>query len=382
MINGYLQMIVHLSTPVIKRVGMAQQKRISTVMIMAAGTGGHVFPALAVAESLRGKGVAVHWLATPAGMEHRLVAPSGIPLHPIDIQGVRGNGLLRLLKAPFKILAATLAAMRLMRALNIDAVAGFGGYVAGPGGLAARLLGIPVVIHEQNAIAGLTNTQLARLATTVLQAFPQTFAASPKVQTTGNPVRAAICHVPAPAQRFAGRTGAIRVLVIGGSLGAQALNERVPAALALLGLPVQVTHQCGQKQLDATRQQYQTQATPTMAWQVVPFIDDMAHAYADADLIICRAGALTVTEVATAGLPAVFIPLPSAVDDHQTANARYLSEVGAACLCPQATLTPETLAAVLRPLFDRTVLLDMAERARARAQPDATACVVDAILSV
>jgi UDP-N-acetylglucosamine--N-acetylmuramyl-(pentapeptide) pyrophosphoryl-undecaprenol N-acetylglucosamine transferase len=371
---------------------IVQKKRISNVLIMAAGTGGHVFPALAVAENLRARGLTVHWLATPAGMEHRLVAPSGIPLHPIDIQGVRGNGVLRLLTAPFKILAATIAAMRLMRALKIDAVAGFGGYVAGPGGLAARLLGIPLIIHEQNAVAGMTNSQLARLATTVLQAFPNTFAPSPKLHTTGNPVRAAICAVPDPVQRFAGRAGPIRVLVIGGSLGAQALNECVPAALALLcqsmvdqpmlGQSIEVTHQCGQKQVDLTRQYYQAHATAQMTWDVVPFIEEMAQAYAEADFIICRAGALTVTEVATAGLPAVFVPLPSAVDDHQTANAKYLSEGGAAVLCPQAQMTPESLAQLLRPLLDRSVLLEMAIRARAGAQPDATACVVDAILSV
>ena len=364
-----------------------QKKRISNVLIMAAGTGGHVFPALAVAESLRARGLSVHWLATPAGMEHRLVEPTGIPLYPIDIQGVRGNGVLRLLKAPFKILAATIAALRLMRVLKIDAVAGFGGYVAGPGGLAARLLGIPLVIHEQNAVAGMTNSHLARLATTVLQAFPNTFAPSPKLHTTGNPVRAAICAVPDPVQRFAGRAGPIRVLVIGGSLGAQVLNERVPAALALLcqtmqGQSIEVTHQCGQKQVDLTRQHYQTHAAAQMQWDVVPFIDDMAQAYAAADFIICRAGALTVTEVATAGLPAVFVPLPSAVDDHQTSNAKYLSVGGAAVLCPQAQMTPESLAKILQPLMDRTVLLEMAIRARACAQPDATGCVVDAILSV
>jgi UDP-N-acetylglucosamine--N-acetylmuramyl-(pentapeptide) pyrophosphoryl-undecaprenol N-acetylglucosamine transferase len=359
-----------------------QQKRISNVLMMAAGTGGHVFPALAVAEQLRARGIAVHWLATPAGMEHRLVGPSGIPLYPIDIQGIRGNGVLRLLKAPFKILAATLAAMRIMRSLKIDAVAGFGGYVTGPGGLAARLLGIPVVIHEQNAIAGMTNTQLARLANTVLQAFPNTFASSEKVQTTGNPVRAAICAVAPPAERYHGRTGAIRVLVIGGSLGAQALNERIPQALALLGTPIHVRHQCGQKQVDETRARYQALNAPQVTAEVLPFIDDMAAAYSDADFIICRAGALTVTEVATAGLPAVFVPLPSAVDDHQTANARYLSDAGAALLCPQASLTPESLAQALKPLLDRACLLQMATAARAKAQPDATACVVDAILSV
>lgn len=351
---------------------------------MAAGTGGHVFPALAVAEQLRASGVQVHWLATPAGMEHRLVQPSGIPLYPIDIQGLRGNGIKRLLLAPFKILKATLAAMRIMRTLKIDAVAGFGGYVAGPGGLAARLLGIPLVIHEQNAVAGMTNTQLARIARKVLQAFPDTFAAGAKVSTTGNPVRQAIVEVAPPAQRYAGRSGAFQILVIGGSLGAQALNQHIPAALALLKQPIQVKHQCGQTQLEQTQQAYveAQQANPRLVSEVVPFVQDMAAAYAQADLIICRAGALTVTEVASVGIPAIFIPLPSAVDDHQTVNAGYLVEAGAAVLCPQASLTADSLAATLTGLLDRAILLNMAEKSRAKAQPTATASVVAAILSV
>ena len=361
-----------------------QQKPISNVLIMAAGTGGHVFPALAVAEQLRASGVQVHWLATPAGMEHRLVKPSGIPIYPINIQGIRGNGIQRLLLAPFKILAATAAAIRLMRSLKIDAVAGFGGYVAGPGGLAARVLGIPLVIHEQNAVAGMTNTQLARIARKVLQAFPETFTQSDKVSTTGNPVRQAIVEVAPPAQRYAGRTGAFQILVIGGSLGAQALNQQIPAALALVQQPIQVKHQCGQAQLEATQQAYvhAQQANPQLSVEVLPFVQDMATAYAQADLIICRAGALTVTEVATVGIAAIFIPLPSAVDDHQTVNAGYLVEAGAALLCPQASLSAEGLAATLRGLLNRNRLLDMAEKSRAKAQPSATAQVVAAILSV
>ncbi len=355
-------------------------------MIMAAGTGGHIFPALAVAERLRAQGVAVHWLATPSGMEHRLVAPSGIPLYPIDIQGLRGNGLKRLIAAPLKILKATIAAMRLMKALNIDVVVGFGGYVAGPGGLAARLLGIKLVIHEQNAIAGMTNRQLAKIATTVLQAFPKAFAPAAKVRTTGNPVRTDILHVAEPAQRFLDRSGPIEILVIGGSLGAQALNERVPKALALLaspGQPIHVRHQCGQKQVDETTARYDSLALkPYLTFEVVPFIDNMAYAYAQSDLIICRAGALTVSEVAAAGLPAVFVPLPQAVDDHQTANARYLSDSGAALLCPQATLTPEHLAEQLRPLLNRATLLNMAEKSRLQAQPCATSAVVDAVVEI
>lgn len=360
-----------------------QLKQIKTVMIMAAGTGGHVFPALAVAESLRAQGIEVHWLATRSGMEHRLVGTKNIALHPIDIQGLRGNGLKRLITAPFKIMAATLAAMRLMRTLKIDAVIGFGGYVAGPGGLAARMLGLPLVIHEQNAIAGFTNTQLARLATLVLQAFPNTFTASQKVKTTGNPVRADIASLPEPQVRYAERDNLpLNILVVGGSLGAQALNERIPAALAGLNIPFNVMHQCGQQQLQATQQRYADLSSSQLAVQVVPFVDDMANAYARADLIICRAGALTVTEVATAGLAAVFVPLPSAVDDHQTANARYLVDCGAALLCPQASLTSESLMAALQPLMTRATLQAMAQKARQQAHPQATQQVCDLLLGL
>lgn len=364
-------------------VQQGQTKQIKTVMIMAAGTGGHVFPALAVAEQLRAQGVAVHWLATPNGMEHRLVAAKNIPLHPIDIQGLRGNGYKRLIIAPFKIMTATLAAMRLMRQFNVDAVVGFGGYVAGPGGLAARLLGLPLVIHEQNAIAGFTNKQLARIATRVLQAFPDTFPASAKVKTTGNPVRADIAALPAPDVRYSARTDTpLNVLVVGGSLGAQALNERIPDALALLCLPLKVLHQCGQQQLDSTRQRYLALTHSQLEVQVVPFVEDMAAAYAQADLIICRAGALTVTEVATAGVAAVFVPLPSAVDDHQTANAQYLASTGAALICPQSSLTAQSLSLELMPLMNRDSLRAMAITAQQQAQPHATQHVTDVVLSL
>ncbi len=355
-------------------------------MVMAAGTGGHIFPALAVAEKLRSQGVQVHWLATQNGMEHRLVSPSGIQLHPIDIKGLRGNGVLRLITAPFKIIKATIAAMRLMKALQIDVVVGFGGYVAGPGGLAARLLGIKLVIHEQNAIAGVTNRLLARIATTVLQAFPHSFPQAAHVRTTGNPVRIDILNVSEPALRFAERGSVLQVLVIGGSLGAQALNERIPLALAQLASvtqPIHVRHQCGAKQVDETTARYESLTNAGyITFEVTPFVDNMAAAYADADFIICRAGALTVSEVAAVGLPAVFVPLPHAVDDHQTANARYLTDAGAAILCPQATLTPDTLAEQLSPLMRRDLLLVMAEKSRLQATPFATVDVVEAIVSL
>lgn len=360
------------------------------IMMMAAGTGGHVFPALAVAKELQKRGHQVSWLATPSGMENRLLAQHDIPIFQIKIQGVRGNGLVRKLSAPFKVFAATVAARRTMKALKIDVVAGFGGYVCGPGGLAAKSAGIPVLVHEQNAVAGFTNTQLARFAKIVCQAFPNTFSASAKVITTGNPVREEICEILSPKWRYEKRDEvgqALNVLIIGGSLGAQALNERIPAALTGLNLPLHVTHQCGQAQLDTTEQRYHdlrqtAQIHADFKVNVQPFIEDMAKAYSDADLIICRAGALTVTEVATAGVAAIFIPLPSAVDDHQTANAHYLADVGAARICPQATLSSESLRDLLAPLMNRQVLAEMAVKARQRAQTSATVQVADLIESL
>ncbi|MCT8090238.1 undecaprenyldiphospho-muramoylpentapeptide beta-N-acetylglucosaminyltransferase [Acinetobacter sp. C_4_1] len=348
------------------------------VMMMAAGTGGHVFPALAVAKELQQQGIEVSWLATPTGMENRLLKNHNIPIYQIDIQGVRGNGAVRKLLAPFKILKATLSAMRYMKQLKVDAVAGFGGYVAGPGGLAARALGIPVIIHEQNAIAGFTNTQLSRIAKKVCQAFPDTFPKSAKIVTTGNPVRKEITEILSPSWRYQEREKAglpLRILIVGGSLGAQALNERVPEALKQLNVPLNVYHQCGQNHAEATQARY-VDKPASLEVEVQPFIEDMAKAYSDADLIICRAGALTVTEIATAGVAAVFVPLPSAVDDHQTANAGFLAKTGAAKICPQATLTPDSLKELLAPLMNRQLLSEMAVKARQQAQPDATQHVV------
>ncbi|OTG74582.1 undecaprenyldiphospho-muramoylpentapeptide beta-N-acetylglucosaminyltransferase [Acinetobacter sp. ANC 4169] len=356
----------------------ATQTKPKHVMMMAAGTGGHVFPALAVAKELQQQGIQVSWLATPTGMENRLLKNHNIPIYQIDIQGVRGNGAVRKLLAPFKILKATLSAMRYMKQLKVDAVAGFGGYVAGPGGLAARALGIPVLIHEQNAIAGFTNTQLSRIAKTVCQAFPNTFPASAKIVTTGNPVRKEITDILSPSWRYQEREKAglaLRILIVGGSLGAQALNERVPEALKQLNVPLNVYHQCGQNHADATQARY-VDKPASLNVEVQPFIEDMAQAYSNADLIICRAGALTVTEIATAGVAAVFVPLPSAVDDHQTANAKFLANSGAAKICPQSTLTPDSLKELLAPLMNRQLLSAMAVKARQQAQPDATQHVV------
>ena len=356
----------------------ATQIKPKNVMMMAAGTGGHVFPALAVAKELQQQGCEVSWLATPTGMENRLLKNHNIPLYQIDIQGVRGNGVVRKLMAPFKILRATLSAMRYMKQLKIDAVAGFGGYVAGPGGLAARALGIPVIIHEQNAVAGFTNTQLARVAKIVCQAFPDTFPAQEKIVTTGNPVRKEITDILNPSWRYQEREKAgqpLCILIVGGSLGARALNECVPAALKQLNLPLSVYHQCGQNNAETTLARY-ADAPDSLNVEVQPFIEDMAAAYSSADLIICRAGALTVTEIATAGVAAVFVPLPTAVDDHQTANARFLANINAAKICPQADMTAESLTALLQPLMNRQLLMEMAVKARQQAQPDATQHVV------
>lgn len=348
---------------------------------MAAGTGGHVFPALAVAKLLQQQGHRVSWLATPTGMENRLLENQNIPIYQIDIQGVRGNGVIRKLAAPFKILKATMSAMRYMKQQQVDVVAGFGGYVAGPGGLAARALGIPILIHEQNAVAGFTNLQLARIAQKICQAFPNTFPASDKVVTTGNPVRREISDILSPAWRYEQRQKAnapLQVLIVGGSLGAKALNEQLPAALKALNIPLNIVHQCGQQHLSATQAGY-ADAPETLQVKVVPFIEDMAQAYSNADLIICRAGALTVTEVATAGVAAIFIPLPSAVDDHQTANARFLENVGAAKICQQASITPASLHTLLMPLMNRQLLSEMAVKARQHAQTEATQHVVNLI---
>lgn len=352
--------------------------------MMAAGTGGHVFPALAVAKQLKQQGHRISWLATPQGMENRLLEKESIPIYQIDIQGVRGNGVMRKLAAPLKILKAVIQAMKIMKQQKIDVVAGFGGYVAGPGGLAARALGIPVVIHEQNAIAGFTNVQLARVAKKVCQAFPKTFRSHPKVVITGNPVRAEITNILSPAWRYEQRDQQqqpLHILVVGGSLGAQVLNETMPVALQQLGVALKITHQCGQKQLEVTQTRY-ANAPANIQADVVPFIADMAQAYSDADLIICRAGALTVTEVATAGVAAVFVPLPSAVDDHQTANAHYLCKVGAAKICPQVNMTPESVTTLLKAMMSRNILSEMAVNARQKSQPNATQHVADIIVNV
>lgn len=344
-------------------------------LIMAGGTGGHVFPALAVARELQAQGVQVAWLGTAKGIEARLVPEAGIALHFLSVQGVRGRGVAGLLKAPFLILAAIGQAFAVIRRFKPDVVVGFGGFASGPGGIAARLLWKPLVIHEQNAIPGTTNRYLAPLAQCVLTAFPTGLKGA---RVVGNPVRRELAAVAAPAERFGNRGDQpLRLLVLGGSLGAQAINEQVPDALARLAPEVRpmVWHQSGAAHLEATRTRYETLDVEA---RVDAFIDDMAEAYAWADWVICRAGALTVSELMTVGLAALLIPFPYAIDDHQTHNAAVLVDAGAALAVSQKDLDGEKLAALIREEFaQRDRLRTMAERGRQLAQPEAARVVAE-----
>lgn len=351
----------------------------ANILIMAAGTGGHVFPALACAEEFKARGYQVHWLGAGRGIENELVPAAGFPLHTLKVTGLRGKGLSSLLTAPFKLLAALWQAKRLMRELQPVCVLGFGGYVTGPGGLAAKLSSVPLVIHEQNAVAGTANRALATFATRICEAFPNTFKTAKHCITTGNPVRQELFLVT-ERQDLALRP--VHLLVLGGSLGAEPLNKLVPAALAKIPqeLRPQVTHQAGRENDQVTRERYQTVAVEA---QVQPFISDMAQAYAWADLVICRAGALTVSELAAAGLASFLVPLPHAIDDHQTRNAEFLAEQGAAVLLPQHATDADRLAAQLTEvLMNKQRIKTMGEHARLLAQPDATQRVVAACLEV
>lgn len=346
----------------------------STLMVMAGGTGGHVYPAMAVADFLHAQGWNIVWLVTEGGMENRLIAGKPYRVAVIRVQGVRGKGWLRQLMAPLQVLHACWQSWRAMREHRPDVVLGMGGFAAFPGGVVAWLTRRPLVIHEQNSIAGLTNRLLARVASRVLAAFPSAFGA--RALLVGNPVRADIAALPAPEARFAGRQGPLRLLVVGGSLGAQVLNEVVPRALALLPRDArpQVVHQAGVQHLPALQQNYRQAGVEADARA---FLDDMAAMYGWADLVICRAGALTIAELAAAGVGSVLVPFPHAVDDHQTHNARYLSEHGAALLLPQGDLTAPGLAALIGG-FERSRLLVMAQQARALGKPQATAEVAAA----
>jgi UDP-N-acetylglucosamine--N-acetylmuramyl-(pentapeptide) pyrophosphoryl-undecaprenol N-acetylglucosamine transferase len=340
-------------------------------MVMAGGTGGHVYPALAVAQALGAHSCRVVWLGTRRGLEARVVPAAGIDMEWISVQGLRGKGAVTLLAAPFRLVLALYQSLRAMYRHRPAAVLGMGGFVSGPGGLAAWLTRRPLVIHEQNAVAGLTNRLLARLARVVLQAFPGSFPARVKCVTVGNPVRVEIASLPVPTARYAARQGPLRLLVLGGSQGALALNRSVPAALALLRPAARplVRHQTGERTVDAARAAYRQHGIDA---ELVPFIEDMAETYAWADLVICRAGALTVAELAAAGLPAIFIPFPAAVDDHQTANAGPMVAAGAATIIAERDLSDRTLAHLLTDwLASREALCIRAEKARKLAMPDA-----------
>lgn len=355
----------------------APSSHAASVTILAGGTGGHIFPGLAVAHELRRRGVAVDWLGSEGGMETRLVPQHGIDVRTIAIRGVRGKGMSTLLAAPFKVASAVWEAGGLLAAHRPGAVISFGGFAAGPGGLAARMAGIPLIVHEQNRAPGMTNKVLSRLARHVLTGFPGSFPLREAV--VGNPVRSEIAAVEPPSTRLADRDGPLRLLVLGGSQGAAALNRAVPQAIASLGENAQwiVRHQCGEKMLDDARTAYADANVD--AW-VEPFIADMAAAYAWADLVVCRAGALTLAEVCAVGVASVLVPFPQAVDDHQTKNAQFLVERGAAKLLPQSDTLTARLADTLAALSSRDALRPMAEAARALAKPDAAARVADIVM--
>ena len=342
-------------------------------LIMAAGTGGHIFPGIAVAQALQEKGWRVHWLGAANSMESRLVPARGFVLEIVDFKGVRGKGAATLLLAPWRLLRALWQSLGVLRRVRPDVVLGFGGYITMPGGIASVLRGIPLVLHEQNSVAGMANRWLARAAARIYTAFPGVL---PRAEWVGNPLRPEFFCQDQPPARFAGRSGPLRLLVLGGSLGARALNTVVPQALALLA-PAQrplVTHQSGEQHIEALRANY---AQAGVQATLTPFIQDTAQAFAEADLVLCRAGASTVTEIAAVGAAALFVPFPAAVDDHQTHNARFLVERGAAWLVPQSALTPQALADRLAGL-QRADLLPLAQAAQGARQLHATHAIVAA----
>jgi UDP-N-acetylglucosamine--N-acetylmuramyl-(pentapeptide) pyrophosphoryl-undecaprenol N-acetylglucosamine transferase len=352
------------------------------ILVMAGGTGGHVYPALAVARALQQHSRDVVWLGTHRGLESRVVPAAGISMEWVSIRGLRRKGLLALVVAPVQLAWALIQSLAVIVRRRPAAVLGMGGFVSGPGGVAAWLTRRPLVIHEQNAAAGLTNRLLARLARVVLQAFPGSFNSSVRAETVGNPVREDIAAVPAPEQRYGDRDGPLRLLVLGGSQGALALNRTVPAALARLPAELRpvVRHQCGSATIDRAREAY---ADAGLDAELVPFIEDMASAYAWADLVVCRAGALTVAELCAVGVPAVFVPYPSAVDDHQTANAKPMVDEGAAAIIQEVDLSDVSLADELkRWLTSRSDLLERAQRARQLARPQALQRITELCLQL
>ncbi len=347
-------------------------------MIMAGGTGGHIFPGLAVADELRARGVPVIWLGARAGLETRLVPKYRVTIETLSIGGMRGKGFLTQMTMPFRLLRATLAAYGLMRRHAPRCVLSMGGYAAAPGGLAARFAGVPLVVHEQNAVPGVTNRLLARRAQRVLTGFDGAFANG---EWVGNPARAAISAVAPPEQRYADRQGPLRLLVLGGSQGAQSLNAALPEVLRRRGsrLPVVVRHQCGEKHFDKAKAAYLAAGIDA---EVVPFEDDMAAAYARADLVICRAGALTLAELADAGVPSILVPFPQAVDDHQTKNAQAMVAAGGAVLVAEGEDFVKRLGQAFEALSDRGKLVAMAQAARTLAKPEAARRIADVCLEV
>ena len=342
-------------------------------LIMAGGTGGHIFPGLAVAQALRERAWRVHWLGGPDSMESRLVPPLGFAFETIDFSGVRGKGLRTLVLLPLRLLKAFWQSLQVLRRVRPDVVIGLGGYISFPAGLVSALLGKPLVLHEQNSVAGMANKVLATLARRVFSAFPDVLK---QARWIGNPLRPAFLQQAGPQQRLGSRSGPLKLLVVGGSLGARALNDVVPKALALIAReqrPV-VLHQSGARQIEDLRANY---AAARVEADLVPFIDDMAQAFADADLIVCRAGASTVTEIAAIGAAAVFVPFPFAVDDHQTANAKFLVDAGGGWLVQQDRLTPDWLAGLLDSTR-RPELIERALKARSMAKTEATAAIVAA----
>jgi UDP-N-acetylglucosamine--N-acetylmuramyl-(pentapeptide) pyrophosphoryl-undecaprenol N-acetylglucosamine transferase len=355
---------------------------VATVLIMAGGTGGHVFPGIAVARELIAQHVQVVWLGTRAGLEARVVPACGLPIEMewVTIRGLRRTGWLSWVQLPFALTRAMFQAWRALRRRRPDVVLSMGGFVAGPGGVVAWLRRTPLVVHEQNAVPGMTNRWLASLATRVLTGFPGAFGTMTAAQHVGNPVRAQIASIAAPEERLRARAGRLRLLVVGGSRGAQIFNDTVPQTLRAMDASArpEVWHQCGRGAYEATRRAY-----GELPSRVSEFIDDMAEAYAWADVVLCRAGAMTIAELAAAGCAAILVPYPHAVDDHQTANARYLAERDAAILLPQAQLSPARLAEILAELDShRDVLLKMAIAARACASPDAADAVAQVCLEI
>ena len=345
---------------------------IKHILITAGGTGGHVYPALAVADYLRDKNIKVTWVGTKKGLEHRVVPAANIPLELITISGLRGKGIINLFFVPLKLIFAVYQAVKIFWRVKPDAVLGMGGFVSGPCGLAAFILRKPLYLHEQNAIPGLTNKVLNILSTTTMQAFPNSFKNKSNIVVTGNPIRREISKLADPETRLRAHVGNIRLLVIGGSLGAQALNEQVPHAVSQIEKDLQpsIWHQAGKNKLDETKAEYQRLNVEA---KITEFIEDMAEAYAWADLVICRAGALTISELANAGMGAILIPYPYAVDDHQTANSKYLTSVGAAIVIQQEHLIPilkDTLLELLES--GREKLIVMANAARSMSKPNAT----------